>query len=245
MKKVVIIGILGLCSISFGKDINFEYDQLPDYNFDVSLGYSQTSGNTDTKALNLKSTYVKKKKKYRIYLFANGMYAESNGVKTAEQIDLKTRFEYRKNRTFPFWDIRYYRNPFQNFTQRLATGPGIGYYFSRSKKFYLTGSYYIYYYKDKVSNAISYTNKYFMHNTEERLKYNFNPNLAFKQKLIYSLNDENSKDYYIDFEISLINNLTKHLSLSIVYTYNYQNQPKEAGIEKADTVFTTYLIISF
>ncbi len=247
MKRILafLVTVLVLCSISFSKDVKFEYDQLPDYNFDIALGYSQTSGNTNTKALNLKSTYVKKKEKYRIYLFANGMYAESNDIKMAEEIDLKTRFEYRKARTFFFWDIRYYRNPFQNFTQRLATGPGIGYYFSHSEKFYLTGSYYLYYYKDKVSNTISYTDRYFMHNVEERFKYSLSSNLALRQKLIYSLNNENSKDYYIDFELSLINNLTEHLSLSIVYSYNYQNQPKEAGIKRTDTAFTTNIIISF
>ncbi len=84
-----------------------------------------------------------------------------------------------------------------------------------------------------------------MHNIEERFKFSFNENLYFKQKLLYSLNNENFKDYYIDFELSLINKLTQHLSLQITYLAKYQNIPKENLIKRLDTTFTTGIVIEF
>ncbi len=245
MKKALLLFFV-LFYFSFGQnEVIFEYETPTTYNFDIAIGYSQTSGNTDTKSLNLKTNFVRKKEDKRIYLFGYLLYGESEGIKIAEEIELKGRIEKRQNRAFFFWDLRFFRNPFQNFEYRLAIGPGIGYYFSRSEKFYLTGSYYLYYYYDKISNGVNFIDRYFMHNIEERFKFNFNQNLALRQKLIYSLNNENFEDYYLDFETSIINKLTKHLSLQIAYLAKYQNIPKENIIKRLDTTFTTSIIIQF
>jgi putative salt-induced outer membrane protein YdiY len=245
MKKVLIF-VLFISSFAIAQDdVIFEYDTPINYNFDIAVGYSQTSGNTHTKSLNLKTNFVKKNENRRIYFDGYVLYGESDGVKIAEEIDTKGRLERRKGRVFLFWDLRFFRNPFQNFEYRVATGPGIGYFFSHSDKLYLSGSYYLYYYYDKISNTISYVDRYFMHNIEERFKFSFNENLAFKQKMIYSLNNENFKDYYIDFELLLINTLTQHLALQISYLAKYQNIPKEDIIERLDTTFTTSILIQF
>ncbi len=244
MKKIVFL-IFSIFSFSFGEDVVFEYETPKTYDFNIAIGYSQTSGNTHTKSLNLKTDFVKKEDHKRIYFNGYVLYGESDGIKIAEEIDTKGRLEHRKGRVFLFWDLRFFRNPFQNFEYRLATGPGIGYYFSHSDKFYLTGSYYLYYYYDKISNNEKYIDRYFMHNIEERFKYSFNQNLALRQKLIYSLNNENVKDYYLDFELSLINRLTEHLSLQIAYLAKYQNIPKENTIQRLDTTFTTSIVIEF
>ena len=245
MKKVLFL-ILFLFSFSLAQeDVIFEYETPVTYNFDIAIGYSQTSGNTHTKSLNLKTNFVRKRENKRAYFDGYILYGESEGIKIAEEMEAKGRLERRKGRTFLFWDLRFFRNPFQNFEYRFATGPGIGYFLSHSQKFYLSGSYYLYYYYDKISNSVEYIDRYFMHNIEERFKFSFNPNLAFRQKLLYSLNNENFKDYYIDFELSLINKLTEHLSLQIVYLAKYQNIPKENEIERLDTTFTTSIVIEF
>ncbi len=102
MKKFL-VSVLSLFSISYAQnDVVFEYETPSNYNFDIAVGYSQTSGNTHTKSLNLKTNFVKKTETKRIYFEGYVLYGESDGVKVSEEIDAKGRLERRKGRSFFF-----------------------------------------------------------------------------------------------------------------------------------------------
>ncbi len=211
----------------------------------ITFGYSQSQGNIDVSTASLTANYTVKYPTYRFFFDLKVLYGTSLGEKNAEQIDGKLRYELRRGRYFPFWDIQYYRNPFQNFEHRIATGPGIGYYILHEEEKYLSVSYYLYLYYDVIKNISKYTDKTFFHNIEERFRYYFTDTLSFKEKGIYSVSNENFQNYYLNVEFNVINKITEKLGLQLSYIVNYQNIPKEKGIKRLDTTFTTSIMYNF
>jgi putative salt-induced outer membrane protein YdiY len=217
--------------------------------FSISVGYVQTTGNTETSTLNIQSSYDYKFNSKKINFDLNALYGKTSGVKTAENITADLRAEKNFKPYFIFWDVHYYRNPFQAYEHSIGTGPGIGRYFYDSEKIYLTGSYYVYYVYNKL-NQPSYfsgteTENYFLHNIEERFRIKITENLKFKQRLIYKVTSRRLQDYFVYFESSLVNKLADNLALKISYTANYQNIPVGSKIKRLDTTFSTLVQFSF
>ncbi len=217
--------------------------------FSISTGYVQTTGNTETSTANIKTKYTYKTDSKRIYFDLNAVYGSTNGKKSSEYIDGNIRFEKRKFPYFFFWDIHYYRNPFQGYKHSIGTGPGIGRYFYHNAQSYLSLSYYVYYVYNDLNQPSLYTNKYFeryfLHHIEERFKKKFTKSLKFTQKLVYKVSSRKRQDYFVYFESSIINSFTKHLALEISYTINYQNLPLGSKIKRLDTTLSTLVQYNF
>jgi len=210
----------------------------------ISLGWVQTSGNTDTQTFNTKGNLLYKRDRYRVSLAGQYVYAENEGVTTAEKVDVNNRWELRLNSFFSFWDIKYYRNPFQKYDYRLSTGPGLGYYFYKTEKTYLSASYYVHAHQDHITGVDEKYLGYTVHNVEQRFRRRISEGLKLREKIIYSLTDRQDGDYFIDFEVSLKNKLTKHLALEISYEADYQNKPVDPTVKRLDTTVSTYLVVS-
>ncbi len=239
-KSLFCFAILSLVAVSFSQETEKEKKGF------ITFGYSQSQGNIDVSTASLTANYTVKYPTYRLFFDLRVLYGTSQGEKNAEQIDGKLRYELRKGRYFPFWDIIYYRNPFQNFEHRVATGPGIGYYITKTDTRYFSVSYYLYYYYDVIKDTLNtLIDKTLFHNIEERFKYKFTDNLSFKEKGLYSVSDENFQNYYLNIELTLTNKITKNLGLQISYLINYQNIPKEDKIKRLDTTLTTSIMYNF
>jgi putative salt-induced outer membrane protein YdiY len=179
------------------------------------------------------------------------LYGVSDGEKTAERIDLDTRFERRFYPYFVFWDFKFYRNPFQGYSYSIGTGPGVGRYIIDNDRTYLTLAYYIHWIYNRLTDR--YTSlpldkkieRYFLHHIEERFKFKITENLKLKERLVYKVSSRSMKDYFINFNIALENKMTKNLYLVISYEVNYQNIPVGKKIKRTDTIFMTSIKYKF
>lgn len=211
----------------------------------LSLGLVDTAGNSNTTTFNSKANLSWKRGKYRVRLDGLYIYGESAGENVAEKVDVTNRWEMRLDSFFPFWDINYYRNPFQKYGYRISTGPGLGYFFIKNEIAYLSASYYIRsHYDHLIGEDERYVN-YTMHNVEERARYRFTDNLSLTQKLVYSLSDRKNDDYFVDFEALLKNKFTDRLALEFSYVTSYQNRPVDPTVKKRDTTISTFLVIKY
>ncbi len=214
-------------------------------NGSVSLGFAKTSGNTDTESLSAKANLSHKGETTRFSLSAKSIYGRSDGASTKEELETVFRAELRKDKWFPFWDFSHYRNPFQKYDYRIATGPGLGYFFLKDDAKYLSGSYYLYYNKDRLTEGADRGYQYYIHNIEGRIRYKFSDSLKFKQKAVYKLTSKKPDDYYFIFETSIVNDITKRLALEVTYESKYQNLPVSDSVRKTDTNFTTSIRYNF
>lgn len=211
----------------------------------LSLGLVDTAGNSETTTFNSKANLSWKRGKYRVRLDGLYLYAESGGESVAEKVDVTNRWEIRLNSFFPFWDINYYRNPFQKYGYRIATGPGLGYFFIKNETAYLSASYYIRSHYDHLTGDDERYVNYTMHNVEERARYRFTDSLSLMQKLVYSISDRKADDYFVDFEALLKNKFTERLALEFSYVTSYQNKPVDPTVKKRDTTISTFLVIKY
>ena len=216
-----------------------------------SLGFVQTSGNSDTTTVKGALSYTNKGNIYRVYINSSVLYGSSNGKKNAEEIKFNGRFERRFLPLFVFWDVNYYRNPFRGYRQSLGTGPGVGVYILNNDKLYLTLGYYVYRVINKLTDKYSgekfnkNTERYYQHHIEERFRWKILKNLSFKEKLIYKMTSRSKEDYFVDLYTALESKITDRLSLEISYTVNYQNRPVGKKIKRTDTIFMTGIKYSF
>lgn len=211
----------------------------------LSLGLVETSGNSETTTFNSKMHLARKKGIYRVRLDALYIYGESGGVSFAEKVDATNRWEMRLNSYFPFWDISYYRDPFQKYGYRIATGPGLGYFFIKTDTAYLSASYYVRSHYDHLLGENERRVNYTMQFIEERAKYSFTENLSLTQKLIYSVSDRKDEDYFVDFETALKNKISRRLALELSYVARYQNKPLDSTVKRLDTTISTLLVIQY
>jgi len=211
----------------------------------LSLGLVQTSGNSETTTFNSKAHYSIRRGIYSFRLDGLYLYGESGGANFAEKVDVTNRWEMRLNSYFLFWDFTYYRDPYQKYGYRIATGPGLGRFFIKTDTAYLSASYYVRSHSDHLIGADDRYVNYTVQFIEERAKYSFTENLSLKQKLIYSISDRKSGDYFVDFEAALKNRINKRLALELSYVARYQNRPVDVSVKRLDTTITTYLVIKY
>ncbi len=215
------------------------------YEGSVSLGFAQNTGNTNTSSLNGKLQLAREMEKYRIFLNAANNTSSTDGTTTQEETDVNLRGELRMRRFFPFWDVRYYRDPFRKFASRITTGPGLGYYFIKTETVYLTGSYYVHYNTETLTERSDRKTEYFMQDVEIRNRFYFTDTLKLKQKAIYQISTRTGGDYYVDYTATLENSITKTLFIEIAYSTKYQNEPVSADVRRVDTTFTTGIKFKF
>lgn len=211
----------------------------------LSLGLVQTSGNSETTTFNSKAHFSIKKGIYRFRLDGLYIYGESNGQNFAERVDATNRWEMRLNSYFLFWDISYYRDPFQKYGYRIATGPGLGRFFIKTSTAYFSASYYLRSHNDHLIGIDNQYINYTMQHVEQRVKYSFADNISITQKLIYSVSDRKSGDYFVDFEAALKNQINKRLAIEFSYVFRYQNRPVDITVKRLDTTITTFLVIKY
>ena len=211
----------------------------------LSLGMVETSGNSETTTFNSKVNISRKQGIYRVRLDGLYIYGESGGVSFAEKVDVTNRWEIRLNSYFPFWDFSYYRDPFQKYDYRIATGPGLGYFFIKTDTAYLSASYYVRSHNDHLIGEDERYVNYTMQFIEERAKYSFTENLSLSQKLIYSVSDRKNDDYFVDFEAALKNKISRKLALELSYVARYQNKPVDISVKRLDTTISTLLVIQY
>ena len=211
----------------------------------LSLGLVQTSGNSETTTFNSKIHYAIKRGIYRIRLDGLYLYGESVGENFAERVDATNRWEMRMDSYFLFWDISYYRDPFQKYGYRIATGPGLGRFFIKTSSAYFSASYYVRSHNDHLIGIDNQYINYTMQHVEERVKYSFADNISFTQKLIYSVSDRKDGDYFLNFEAALKNRINKRLAIEFSYVARYQNRPVDITVKRLDTTITTFLVITY
>ena len=239
--------VIGILNLSYGEEKQKKNKSAGK----LSIGFVQTSGNSETSTLKFKFNYTNKGEIYRTYIDTSVLYGQSKGKKNAEEEKFNGRFERRFLPFFAFWDIHLHRNPFKGYDYSIGTGPGLGVYLLKDESKSFSVSYYIY----RVYNRLTdrYTQKdltrnierYFMHHIEQRFRIKLTPTVKIKEKLVYKITSRKKDDYFVDGYLALESNLTKRLTIEISYTVNYQNIPVENKLKRLDSVFMTSIGYKF
>jgi len=210
----------------------------------ISVSYTDTSGNTDTKTLSISYDLEGSYRSLRFYSDGSYLYKMDSGEETANKLSLNGRVEKNfSDRVLFYLSSFLYADPFSGYDYRIGLGPGIGYQLIDGEKESL-----------KLFSGLNYTYNNYTDGTadsyslgELKLEYKNRilENLLFSQKFSYQISLKDGDDYFIHSETSLQVPVTEKLALGISYVLDYQNLLHDDAEYHTDKTFLTSVIYRF
>ncbi len=129
MKKLCKLSYLAVALVFTPALLLAEEPEAPDYGWSGKgeLGFVSSSGNTDTRSLNLALELIYEVEKWRHRLSAGALYAENGGNKTANRYDLGAQSDYKlSKKSYVFGALRYEKDDFSAYEDQTTAAIGYG-----------------------------------------------------------------------------------------------------------------------
>jgi putative salt-induced outer membrane protein len=210
----------------------------------LSVSYTDTSGNTDTRTLSVSYTFEKDYQSLRLYSDGSYLYKTDSGEETANKLTLNGRIEKNLSEKILFYLSSFlYSDPFSGYDYRVGLGPGIGYQLiDRENESLKLFSGFNYTYSNYTGGTVD---SYSLWEVKLEYKNRLLENLLFCQKLSYQISLENSDDYFVHTETSFQVPVTENIALGLSYVLDYQNLLPDDAEYHTDKTFLTSIIYRF
>lgn len=205
------------------------------------LGFTSTSGNTDSKSLNAKLGVERKHEKWTHKAGLETLQASASGVKSADRATFSARSEYKfGEKAYTFGAIRYENDKFSGYDYNSSITFGVGEQFIKNESHELDVSAGLGYREKKetatgkvfdegiITGSLNYT-------------YIISTHATFKEKILVEAGDSNT---YSESETSLKMKINGNLSSKITYTVK-NNSKVPVGTKETDTITTIALVYGF
>jgi putative salt-induced outer membrane protein len=239
-KRLVFLGFLGLMILSTGAQA-----EEKKWSDEAEVSYVDTGGNTETTSLSAKNLlkYTFSEKIEGAWKLA-ALYAETDGEKTAESYSSELRANYLfTKRLYVAGIVGWEKDEFAGIDNRYYIGPAVGYKFLTGPKHFLLGETGIDYVKEEYTDNTD--NDFARGRVYGEYEYAFSEKTKFKETLEYLHDFDDSDNYNINSETSLISSLSDVLSLKTSYEIKYDNKPVPATLDDTDTLLSVTLVINF
>ena len=213
-------------------------------NDSLSFSYTETSGNTNTKAFSVGYQVSKTVKSWELYSEGSYLYKEDNGEESANRVSIENRAEKSISKRMSFFVKNFiFSDRFSGYDFRTGIGPGIAWYPVKNKKQQLRiGTTVSYVYNNYAGDG---TDSYAQSEISFDYTRQIRKNVQFEQSCNYQVSLKNSDDYFIHSETDFKVGITKTLSLEISYTVDYQNLLPEGTEYHTDKTFFTGVVYNF
>ena len=212
---------------------------------EITVGYNNTSGNTQNAQLSLSMYFNRKTEDNEFTIKGENFYSSSNKKMDTQKWNGMTRyaFSFRERKWYNFYKLEGDHDRFANINYRFVPSTGLGYWFSDTPDW-----------KAIVEGALGLEHTDFRDNTKDSdeaifigrgflEKKLFGESRILQDAFFYPSLSEVG-EYRICSETSFINPINDTLSLRLSLTLDYDSHPPKE-IKKTDTRFTTSLQYSF
>jgi putative salt-induced outer membrane protein len=210
---------------------------------DLSLGYTQTEGNTKAQSGQVSASLNRKTPGNETTLKFNALYSSSDGVMNGKKFYGMARYAYSFGndlKWYNFYKLEGDQDYFADIEYRLTPSTGVGYWFSTTDDLKLLtelgiGYQYTEYRIETSPNGGEpvLVPRFFV---DKRLIGNLH--LSEDLTMYPSLDD--FRDYRFHSETALVNPITQRWSLKISYTDDFNSDPP-VGFKKNDSTWLTSL----
>ena len=213
----------------------------------ADVGFSLTSGNSDTRALTLGARAARETTRDKISVYANAIQASNSttgtSVTTAEAVWFGGRYDVNLNeKTFVFGTADFEYDKPQQLDFRTVFGGGFGYRWIRSERTDLD-----------LFGGAAFNREYFSDGTRrnsaealvgEELKFRFNDRTNLEQRFVVYPNLSRAGDFRSIADVTLVTQLSEWLGWQVTLGNRFNSDPV-AGAEKNDFLFTTGIRATF
>jgi putative salt-induced outer membrane protein YdiY len=243
MRSIILtIAIVAMAMNAFAAD-----PPLPprNWNSSVGAGLAITSGNTDTKNINL-SFATKYDPKTRFVFKADALYlrGEANGTTQVDKASADVRGDYSiSDRTFAFGEVSYLRDPFQDLNYFVAPIVGAGYRIIKSDTRNLTVD-------GGVGAEIESTGQAGRSSSGavkagENFDWALSATSKVTEKLTAIWKTSDFGDGFYHFDAGLTTTVARRVELKVAYVYDYRSKPPSAAVKKGDSALFAALLYKF
>jgi len=209
----------------------------------AELSYVSTSGNTRTSTIAGKNLLNYEDNLKAFEVGAGGLGTKNDGNVTGEQFNIyeKISIKYLWSH-YAFERIGWNKDRFAGIANKWDMSVGIGRNIidrADDKLSFEVGSGYVFEDRMKGNNQSFATYRGYF-----KYMHNLSPTANASQNLEYLGNFQNSADYHIHAETSLITSISTHFSLKVSYVWNYANKPV-SGYKKTDTTTSMAIIVNY
>lgn len=208
----------------------------------VGLGFTLTSGNSDTLLGTANWLSQRKWDKNELRFGADGTYGETDSKRSAQSAHGFGQYNRLfTDRFFGYARLDASHDAIADIDYRVVLSPGVGYYFIKETKTSLSG---------EVGPGWIFERKgdeddnYFTIRFAERFEHKFNDRVRLWQSLEFLPKVEDWTDYILNAEIGLESMLSKTFSLRTYVQDTYQSEPA-AGRKKNDLKLVTAIAYKF
>ncbi len=207
------------------------------------LGLVAASGNTDLTTFNVGEKLEYAKGKWTVTQGAKMVYGETNGVESANEYAVFVRPDYQlsarwKGYVLGSWD----RNTFIGISTRWQEGLGLSFEAVQGPKHFLALDGGFSFFQQEFTSGLS--TSFPTARGQVTYKYAFTAKAYIQDIFVYLPNLEESDDYRINNELSLVAPIAGRLALKASYLLQYQNAP-QPGFGTTDNLYTTGIQFTF
>ena len=205
------------------------------------LGYTTTSGNTDSESLNTKLSIAKEHEKWRHKAAVEILKSSTDSVTSADRFVFTEKTEYQfGEKAYSFVSLRYEDDEFSGFVYQSSVSVGYGSRFIETDAHVLDASAGIGYRRTKdVLTMLVHEDGILK--VEGNYKYTISDSAVFSEDILIEAGEENTHSESVT---ALKTKINGNLSSKISYAVK-RNSNVPVGTEKTDTVTTVSLIYSF
>jgi putative salt-induced outer membrane protein YdiY len=209
----------------------------------ASLGFTLTSGNSDTLLATADITSTRKWDKNELTAAAGLTYGENSGAKNSDSQHISLQYNrLLTGKWFAYARAEWMRDSIADIDYRVTISPGVGYYFWKdAKKGFLRaelGPGYVFEKKGNVSDD------YFTIRVAERFEYKFTDSAKMWQSLEFTPDVGDFDNYQAVAEIGVDVTIAKNTGLRAYLQDVFNNNPA-AGRDKNDLKLVTALSYKF
>ena len=206
-----------------------------------ALGFTSTSGNTDSENLNAGLKIARQHEKWKHSLSLDAIRNETDDEKSADRWTLKERSEYAlSEKSYAFGQARYEEDEFSGFDYQGSLVAGLGSRFIENDQHLLDLSAGLGYRRSKESESGD-TEDGSILTSDLIYEYKISETAIFSETALIEYGSDNT---FLQSETALRNKINDSLSSKLSYLVK-RNSDVPDGVEKTDKIFTISLVYGF
>jgi len=216
----------------------------PRWRAQIDLGYVSTAGNSRVRTLNVAEQLSFNPSQWRFSQSFSVVNSYSNDSETAATIKAGLRADYAVGARFRLFALgSYTRDRFAGVARRFEEAAGLAYGILTGPTNVLdveAGAG-----RTQQTSTTDMNQQFWVSRLAGRYKLNLTSRAFFEQKAELLEDLENTKNYLVNTESSVVAPVLSNVGLKLGYVVRYANEPPTAGVKKTDTIFSAGLQLVF
>lgn len=239
---ITVAALLGFSQPVMAHDPEEEEEKTEGWTGSGELGYVQTSGNTDTSALNVALKFMYEKDNWRHTLGATALRSEKDGELDAERYTFGAQTDYKlSERSYIFGALRYDADKFAPYDPVSSISAGYGYTIIDNDAHHLLGEIGVGYRMQEEAVTGEDANEAILRGRVDYI-WTISDSTKFANLFLVESGSDNT---FMQNDTSLSVAINDKFAVRAAFQWRHNTELPPGAVDDTDTQFTTNLVYNF